>query len=69
MRQARGSAFFVPISAWNKGVSGGRVSGVLRSQNFRLTGEPKSGSKMISESQISCDRLFLVNRRPLSQAI
>ena len=64
MRQARRPAFFVRISVWNKGVSGGSGFGGRVSQNFRLTAGPVFGSKLISESQISCDRLFSVNRRP-----
>ena len=51
------------ISAWNKGVSGGGEAGVPRSLNSRLTAGPESGPKLISESQISCDILFSVNRR------
>jgi len=61
MRQARWPAFFIPISSWNKGVSGGEGFGDWRSKNSWLTAEAKSGSKLISESQISCDMLFLVN--------
>jgi hypothetical protein len=35
MRQTRGSAFFVCISGWNKGVSGGRGAEVLRAVTAR----------------------------------
>ena len=61
MRQARWSAFFVPISAWIKGVSGGRDPGVPKYKKFRLSAGPGFGSKLISESQGPCVRLILVN--------